>query len=118
MSKKLLTLFVILALLVGLTSCGATMLGKWKIVEISAGDMVMDQDDMESMGLDPGYIKINKSGSCELNLLGDEYEGTWSGSEETQLDFSYGGEFTATATIDNGTMDFTDSQGNIYTLKK
>ena len=84
----------------------------------------MNQQEITDMGLDVGYIKLNKSGSCELNLLGDEYEGTWTGSGEgaskdNKLTFKYGNDLTATATFDeNKVMTFTDSQGAIYTLNK
>lgn len=100
-----------------LTSCD-TILGKWRIMEVSAGDVIMTQDDIDSIGLDPGFIKINKSGSCIVNLLGDEYEGTWTQSEDGTIRFSYGDDMTGTATVDSATMTMTDAQGSVYTLEK
>ena len=100
-----------------LTAC-AQELGKWRITEVTAGEISMTQEDIDNMGLDPGFIKINRSGSCVVNLLGDEYEGTWTQNEDGSYTIQYGEEMSGTATIDNGTMTMTDAQGSVYILNK
>ena len=117
MKKKILSIAMIAMMVFALTAC-AEELGKWRISEVTAGDISMTQEDIDDMGLDPGFIKINKSGSCVVNLLGDEYEGTWTKNDDGTFVINYGNEMTGTATIDNGTMTMTDSQGSVYLLSK
>lgn len=117
MKKKLLSIAMICMLVFSLTAC-AQELGKWRISEVTAGDISMTQEDIDDMGLDPGFIKINRSGSCVVNLLGDEYEGTWSQKEDGSYALKYGDDMSGTATIDDGTMTMTDAQGSIYILSK
>ena len=78
----------------------------------------MTQEDIDDMGLDPGFIKINRSGSCVVNLLGDEYEGTWTQNEDGSYAFNYGEDMTGMATIDGDIMTMTDAQGSVYILSK
>ena len=124
MKKKILALLVIGIMVFSLTSCDMELLGKWKIISVKAGEVVMDQNDIEDLGIDVGYIKLNRSGSCKMNLLGDEYEGTWNESgkganSSNQLEFTYGGNLNALASFnDKQEMLFTDSQGSEYTLTK
>lgn len=107
-----------------LASCDMAVLGKWRITQITAGDVKMSHEDIVEMGLEGGYIKLNKSGSCKINLIGDEYEGTWTASGEgavpdNNIQISYGQGLSGTATFDeNKTMKFTDSQGAEYLLEK
>ena len=115
MKKKLLTLLLIGMMIFACTSC--TILGKWVIKEVSAGDVVMSEDDINSMGMDAGFIKLNKSGSCVVNLLGDEYDGTYTEDNGT-LSITYGDDMSGTATIKDDVMTFTDAQGANYTLEK
>lgn len=117
MKKKLLSIVVVVALMISLTAC-STLLGKWRIIEVSAGDITMKSEEIDNLGLDPGFIKINKSGSCVVNLLGDEYDGTWTQSDDGTLSFTYGDEMTGTANVEDGTMTMTDAQGSVYTLEK
>lgn len=117
MKKRFLSIVVVLSLMLTLTSCD-TILGKWRIMEVSAGEIIMTQADIDSLGLDPGYIKINKSGSCVVNLLGDEFDGTWTQAEDGRISFSYGEDMTGTAIIDSKAMTMTDAQGSVYTLEK
>lgn len=108
----------------GLTACDIAVLGKWKIVEVAAGDVVMTQDDLADMEMDVGYIKLNKSGSCEINLLGDEFTGSWNASGKgaepgNDIVIVYGDNLEGTAEFDeSGQMKFKDSQGSLYTLIK
>ena len=107
-----------------LASCDVAVLGKWRITQVTAGDVVMTQEDIVDMGLDVGYIKLNKSGGCKLNLVGDEYDGTWTASgeganPENTIQVVYGNGLSGNATFDeNGAMTFTDSQGATYNLSK
>ena len=116
MKKRLLTLLLIAMMVVTCTAC--TNLGKWVITEVSAGDVVMSEDDIDSMGLDAGFIKLNKSGSCVVNLLGDEYEGNWTEAEDGSMKLEYGDGMNGSAVITDGVMTFTDAQGAIYKLEK
>ena len=124
MKKKLLALLVVGIMVVGLTACDLQVLGKWRIVEVAAGDVVMDQNDISEMGIDVGYIKLNKSGSCKIDMLGDEYDGTWTATGEganpsNTINLVYGANMQATATFDNNkVMTIKDSQGAVYTLTK
>lgn len=116
MKKRLLAVLLIGIMLVACTSC--TNLGKWRIVEVSAGDVVMNQEEIDSMGMDAGFIKLNKSGSCVVNLLGDEYDGNWTEAEDGTITITYGDDMSANATIKDDIMEFTDAQGANYKLKK
>lgn len=117
MKKRILSIALIGIMVFALTAC-ATELGKWRISEVTAGDVAMTQEDIDDMGLDPGFIKINRSGSCVVNLLGDEYEGTWTQKEDGSYAFKYGDDMSGIATIDDGVMTMTDAQGSIYILSK
>lgn len=116
MKKRLLVLALIAMMVVTCTAC--TQLGKWVITEVSAGDVVMSEEDISDMGLDAGFIKLNKSGSCVVNLLGDEYDGTWQEDENGAITLVYGDEMSGTASIDGKVMTFKDAQGAEYKLKK
>lgn len=116
MKKRLLALTMIVIMAVCCTSC--TKLGKWVITEVSAGDVVMTETDIDSMGLDAGFVKLNKSGSCVVNLLGDEYDGSWTEGEDGSMVLEYGDGMTGSATIEGDMMTFTDAQGAVYKLKK
>lgn len=116
MKKRIVSLLLVGMMIVCLTGC--TKLGKWNIVEVNAGDVVMSEEDISSMGLDAGFIKLNKSGSCVVNLLGDEYDGGWVEAEDGTISIEYGDAMKGTATIDGSTMQFVDNGGANYTLKK
>ena len=116
MKKRLVVTVLIGIMVFALTACGG-VLGKWRIQEVIAGDITMTQEDVTEMGMDAGFVKLNKSGSCVVNILGDEYEGTWEGTEEA-LTINYGEGFSATASVTDGQMTMIDSQGAEYTLSK
>lgn len=120
MKKKLFAVLLIGIMILSMTACSETLetVGKWRITEVTAGDITMEQSDIEELGLDAGFVKINKSGSCTLNFLGDESEGTWTKADDGSLTFTYGDDITASATIDNGVMTLVDSQGSTYILSK
>ena len=107
-----------------MTSCDMEVLGKWNITQVTAGDVVMSQDDIVDMGIDAGYIKFNNSGSCDINLLGDLYEGNWTASGEgansgNTIQITYGDSLSGEAKFESRKeMTFTDAQGSTYTLTK
>ena len=117
MKKKLLAVALIGIMVFALTSCGG-VLGKWRITEVTAGDITMTEQDISDMGIDAGFLKINKSGGCTINILGDEYEGTWTEADDGTITLTYGDNLTATGTIADGVMSLTDAQGSVYKLAK
>lgn len=117
MKKKLLTIALIGIMVFALTSCGS-ILGKWRIIEVTAGDITMTEQDVSDMGIDAGYVKINKSGGCKIDILGDEYEGTWTEAEDGSISLAYGTDLSATGTIEGEVMTLTDAQGSVYKLTK
>lgn len=119
MKKKIVTFTLIGVMVFALTACGGDtkILGKWRITEVNAGDIVMTQEEIGEMGMDAGYLKLNKSGSCELCILEDEFEGSWTMSEDT-ITVKYGEELTGTATVNGDVMTLTDTEGSVYTLNK
>lgn len=82
----------------------------------------MTQEDAESIGLAVvGAIKLQKSGACVVELLGDESEGTWAQAEDGTITVTYGDEnLTLTGKIDEetGVMTLHDDQGSEYVLSK
>ena len=120
MRKKLLSIVLVGVMVLAMTSCSGELktLGKWRIIEVTAGDITMTQQDVDDMGIDAGYIKINRSGSCEIDILGDSYDGSWVYAEDGSLDITISEDLTANAVIEDGTMTMTDSQGSVYMLQK
>ena len=120
MKKRILAVLLIGVMLIAMTSCSEELarLGKWRIIQVTAGDITMTESDIDDMGLDAGYIKINKSGSCKIVLLGDEYDGAWIENADGSLSFVYDVNMKGSATIDDDVMTMTDAQGSVYTLIK
>lgn len=117
MKKKIFTLALIGIMVFTLTAC-SSILGKWRIIEVTAGDITMTEQDVSDMGIDAGFLKINKSGGCKINILGDEYEGVWTEGEDGSISLAYGDNLSATGVIEGGVMTLTDAQGSVYTLAK
>ena len=117
--KKVLAIVLALAMVFAFASCSTVLYGKWRVNKVVAGDVKMNAEDIKEMGLEAGYIKLNKSGSCVVNLLGDEYDGRWEKKDEKHLYITYNSDQKGEATLvgDNG-MTFIDAQGAEYTLKK
>ncbi len=120
--KTLLIIAMILSMMFVFTACSdrTKMIGRWNVTEVKAGTLVMEEDEIEALGLvSAGFLKLNKSGSCVVNLLGDEYEGTWEFNDSNK---------TATITYNDGkqgiavrndkTITFTDADGNEYEMQK
>lgn len=127
MKKKILAVFLLIVICFSFTACNPSLklLGKWKVVEVETGKVDMDKNDVKDMGgLDLGFIKINKSGKCKIDFLGDEYDGTWTGSgtdkldSNTKISFKYGDNITSTGTFDGDMLIVKDSQGAEYRLEK
>ena len=103
-----------------MTACDDGPVGYWKIESVTAGDVVMTTEDAESVGLNSvGSVKLQKSGACEVTLLGEESEGTWQQAEDGTITVSYGEEGVLTGSIDDeGVMHLIDAQGSQYELQK
>lgn len=80
----------------------------------------MSGQDAESIGLSAiGTIKLQKSGKCEVNLLGEEATGTWEQAKDGTITISYGDSLSLSGTIDDkGVMTLSDPQGAEYKLSK
>ena len=119
--SKILVLMLTVCMTMGaLTSCGSGPVGFWKVDEVTAGDVVMTDDDAGSIGLNAiGTVKLQKSGNCEVTMLGEESAGTWEQAEDGTITINYGDGFTLTGTIDEeGVMTLSDLQGSEYKLSK
>lgn len=119
--KKLLVISMAIIMMLAMTACSekTALLGKWHITNVTAGNMQIDSSEMQDLGLSStGYIKINKSGSCIVDLLGDEYEGTWEMNDDGEITIEYGKDEVGHAKKDGDVLNFTDSQGNLYELQK
>lgn len=104
-----------------LTACSSDpAVGFWIVEKVTAGDVVMNEQDAASIGLNAvGTIKLQKSGNCEVSLLGEEAPGTWKWVEDGTLTISYGDGLTLTGGIgEDGVMTLTDPQGAEYVLEK
>lgn len=109
------------AAMVVFTACSDdSAVGFWIVEKVTAGDVVMNSQDAESIGLNAvGTIKLQKSGNCELNLLGEESKGKWKQAKDGTITISYGDKQTLTGSInDKGVMTLNDPQGAEYVLKK
>lgn len=81
--------------------------------------MVIDDNEIEEMGLvEGGHIKLNKSGSCIVNILGDEFEGEWKVDDNGVATITYDKDKEGTAKLDGEVLLFTDAEGNDYKLEK
>lgn len=104
-----------------LTACSQdSAIGFWIIEKVTAGDVVMTEQDASSIGLNAvGTIKLQKSGKCELNILGEESEGTWEKDKNGTITINYGKGQTLSGKINKkGKMKLTDPQGAEYILEK
>lgn len=119
--SKVLILLLITCMTMGLlASCGKGPVGFWKIDEASAGDVVMTKDDAGSLGLNAiGTVKLQKSGNCEVTMLGETSAGTWEQAEDGTITISYGEDNKLSGTIgEDGIMSLADEHGSAYKLSK
>lgn len=119
MKKRILTMALLLVMALVMSGCDENV-GYWQIYEINAGEVVMTKDDMSHMGFDnPGFVKLQKSGKCVINIFGEESEGTWKEGEDQEIAIIYGDDLKGSAVLDeDGTMTFLDFQGTQYKLTK
>ena len=125
MKKRLIVCAILAAMITAMCGCSDNLkpVGYWTIKEIIAGDVTMTEQDIADMGLQSGFLRLNKSGSAVLNVLGDEYEGTWELAEDgTTVNVTYktgdDSEVKGTATIEDGVLTFQDAQGSNYKMEK
>lgn len=119
--KRLFTTVIITCMMLLMVGCGSGPVGYWQIEQVTAGELVMTQEDASSFGMATvGAIKLQKSGACVVKLLGDEFEGTWEEDSDGTITVTYGDDnLVLTGSIDEeGVMTLTDDQGQEYLLKK
>ena len=94
--------------------------GYWVIKEGTSGGVTMTEEDAEAIGLNEiGSVRLDESGKCEVNILGEESSGTWTSDDDGTITISYGEEKTLTATIDDeGIMTAQGENQLEYTLEK
>lgn len=111
--------FIGIAAVALVTKNSDAAVGYWKIKEVSVFGTVMTEKDAEKIGLSEiGYIRLNRSGSCTLALLGREYEGSWTEADDGTLTIRYGEDKTITAVIKEGVMTAEDGSSAQYKLEK
>ena len=126
MKRKAITLTALIltiSVITGLTlsACSSDpAVGFWIVDKVSAGGVVMNEQDAESIGLNAvGTLKLQKSGKCHVNLLGEESDGKWTKAADGTITVAYGDNLTLTGAIDEkGVMTLTDPQGTEYILSK
>ena len=94
--------------------------GYWKVKSAASGEVVMNQEDAEKLGLEAiGTIRINKSGTCEISILDLEAEGSWTQAEDGTVSISFGeGEVLTAHISEEGVMTAEDGESTVYTLEK
>ena len=121
--KKTVTLILTLVIAsLGLAACGNTdpAIGYWVVDHAVAGEVVMTAEDAQSIGLPAvGTVKLQKSGNCEVVLIGDEHTGTWKHNDNGDIEVKCSDGLVLTGEIDEeGTLILKDLQGSEYRLKK
>ena len=119
--KSILIIAILLSSLFVFTGCSAQtkILGRWDIVKVTSGNLIMDSEELKSLGMSSaGSIRFNKSGSCKIDFLGDEYEGTWEMGNEGVVTFKYDNDKVGTVTINEKNIVVTDSLGTVYEAVK
>lgn len=121
MKKNLTAIVLAVIMMLSMAGCSSSgPVGYWQIDEVSAGEVVMTQEDANSLGIATvGSVKLQKSGACVVTMLGEESEGTWTQAEDGTLTVTYGDDLVLTGSIDDeGVMTLEDAQGSVYTLSK
>lgn len=119
--KRFIAAIMMTVMLFALAGCSDDgPVGYWIIDEVHAGEVVMTQTDAESVGMAKiGAVKLQKSGNCVVELLGDEFEGTWTQAEDGALTVNYGdGDVLEGSIGEDEIMTLTDPQGTEYKLSK
>lgn len=120
MTKKLCVVMLTLCMLFTLVGCGSGPVGYWKIDTVEAGEVTMGIEDAKSIGLPMvGAVKLQKSGNCEVTLLGEESKGTWEQAEDGTITVNTENDAVYTGSIgEDKVMTLSDAQGVKYTLEK
>lgn len=117
-----LILMIVVTAALAMTACSSSgsPVGFWVIDKVTADDVEMNAEDAKSIGLTAvGSVKLQKSGGCELKLLGEEYTGKWELAKDGTITIKYDEEMTLTGKVnDKGVMKLTDPQGTEYELSK
>ena len=109
------------AVLLVSTKASDSPVGYWIIEEGTSSGVTMTQEDAEAMGLNEvGSFKLDKSGDCEITILGEESTGKWTAADDGTITIDCGEEKTFTATIDEeGVMTAKDDTMMVeYKLEK
>lgn len=75
--KRILLILTILAVMIVSAGCEAGPVGYYICRSVSSGNITITETDARSLGLDPGSIKLCKSGRCELEILEEHSTGRW-----------------------------------------
>ena len=120
--KTLTTIIMICVMMLTLAACSDGPIGFWEITEVTTGDVVMTVEDAKNIGLNSvGSVTLRKSGTADVTLVGEDYEGEWNLADDGTMTIVYGNEDEVlTGTIDEeaGVMTLTDSIGSTYKLEK
>jgi len=96
--------------------------GYWVATKAEYNDVTMTAEDASAMGYNGiGSFSLNKSGSCEVTLMGKDYEGKWKKYKSGMLIINCGKGCRLKAEIsdnDGPEMEATDENYVVYTLKK
>ena len=115
----LLAVLACIAVLVAMNANSDSAVGHWEVKKLVAGDTVMTQKDAEAIGLSGiGYIRLNRSGSCEVKLYDRETKGKWTEKKDGTIRIKYGGESMKASIDEKGVMTAVDSETTKYILEK
>lgn len=117
----ILTVVAFFAVLLVSTKASDSPVGYWIIKEGTSGGVTMSQEDAEALGLNEvGSMRLDKSGDCEVTILGEESKGKWTAGDDGTITIDCGEEKTFTATIDEeGVMTAKDDTMMVeYKLEK
>lgn len=96
--------------------CGCkSAVGYWQIKEIKAASVSMTQKDTKDLGIKLGYFKLRKSGKCNVCILDEESEGTWT-EKDGEIVVEYDGH-TAKGKKDGKKIVLEDEETAVYTLE-
>ena len=110
--RKRLKLITILMIMVFTLSACAGPVGYYRLRTVSSGTITMTEEDARALQLDPGSVKLCKSGRCELDLLGEKLVGTWKIKDDKLIVESKGKTFKGK--IKNDTVVLKDEAGTKY----
>lgn len=123
MKKRVITLFLALAMVVSLAACGGggNVAGTYNLTEMNAGGISMNIEDISSMaGMDVSIVlNLKSDGNFSLDMSAidssESLSGTWTADGSTLSLTSDGS--TITGSIDGGTIVLEES-GQTLTFEK